>query len=115
MICEGFLIREVKGNAANWTYSDAVWCVIPEWNEKQEQVFNAYPTTKESGDNGDYYEIAEKPAEIMIFENIYTESKPAEAPQTGDTGMMGLWIALMLMSGLGIAAITVMEKKRFVK
>ncbi len=27
MVSEGFFVREVKGSAANWTYSDAVWRV----------------------------------------------------------------------------------------
>lgn len=132
-ICEGFFVREVKGNAANWTYSDAVWNVLPEWNEQQERVFVAYPTTKETSDNGDYYVVAEEPAEKMIFENIYTESKPVDptepidsvtpakpvdkpqSPQTGDNSMMGLWITLLFVSCFGVVATTVISKKKSVR
>lgn len=137
-ICEGFFVREITENAVNWTYSDAVWCVIPEWNEQQERVFIAYPTTKEASDNGYYYAVAEEPAEKMIFENIYTENKVVDSttttdsvttdpitseetddkpqsPQTGDNNMMDLWIALLVVSFLGVAAIAVINKKKSVR
>lgn len=116
-ICEGFFVREIKGNAANWTYSDAVWCVIPEWNEQQERIFVTYPTTKETSDNGDYYVIAEEPSEKMIFENIYTENKAVKpsSPQTGDNSMMGFWLTLLFVSGFGVVMRTVISKKRSVR
>lgn len=102
-ICEGFFVREVKGTAENWTYSDAVWCVVPEWNEQQQRVFAAYPTTKETSDNGEYYAVAEKAADKMVFENIYTENTPVETPPTGDNSMISLWFALLFVSGIGVA------------
>lgn len=84
-ICEGFFVREVKGDAANWTYSDAVWNVVPEWNDQQQRVFVVYPTTKETSDNGDYYVVSEVPAENMIFENIYTENETVPTQEPDET------------------------------
>lgn len=111
-ICEGFFVREVKGDAANWTYSDTVWYVIPEWNDDQQREFVVYPTVKEESDNGIYYEIVQESAEKMIFENIYTEDKAVEPPQTGDNGVTILLITLVLVSGFGIAVANVIGKKK---
>lgn len=107
-LSEGFFVREVKGNAADWTYSDAVWCVIPEWNEQQEKVFVVYPAEKE----GDFYRAAEKAADQMVFTNVYTKNA---APKTGDNSNAALCLALLLVSALGIAGITVIGKKRAYK
>ena len=38
--------------------------------------------------------------------------KPDDNPQTGDTGMMGLWIALLFVSGFGVVTTAVYGKKR---
>ena len=37
------------------------------------------------------------------------------SPQTGDNGMMYIWIILLCISGLGVIATTVRGKKRYVK
>ena len=40
--------------------------------------------------------------------------KPADpqSPQTGDNSMMGLWIALLFVSGFGVVTTAVYGKKR---
>ena len=38
--------------------------------------------------------------------------KPNDNPQTGDNSMMGLWIALLFVSGFGVVTTTVYGKKR---
>ena len=38
--------------------------------------------------------------------------KPNDNPQTGDNSMMGLWIALLFVSGFGVVTTTVYTKKR---
>ncbi len=30
LVCEGFYVREKNAGAANWTYDDAVWHILPE-------------------------------------------------------------------------------------
>lgn len=40
-------------------------------------------------------------------------SKPSDNPQTGDNSIMWLWVALLFVSGAGVAATTVLGKKKF--
>lgn len=124
--CEGFFVREKNTKAANWTYSDAVWYVIPIGDgDRMEYMF--YPATLEITDNGEYYVFdGEHPEEKMIFENVYTENKaeepakPAEpekpanpkAPKTGDSSNMITWLILLFASCGAVAGITVRSRKR---
>ena len=39
--------------------------------------------------------------------------KPSNIPQTGDNGMMWLWVALLLVSGFGVVATAAYSKKRY--
>ncbi len=72
MLCEGFYVREVKGSAEGWSYSDVVWFVTPEYDEQQRQVYVVYATTAEESDDGVFYTPAEEPAGEMLFTNTYT-------------------------------------------
>lgn len=126
-ICEGFFVREVKGAAKNWTYSDAVWFVNREWVESEEITFTptfgdamsngnpnveaepqmalvVYPTTREVDEQGEkYYIPAEESVEKMVFENVYTAAEPAALAQTGDGANAVLLTVLLLVSGVGVA------------
>ncbi len=42
----------------------------------------------------------------------YTEDVKTDIPPTGDSGHLALWFALLLISGVGLAEITVLGKKR---
>ena len=79
-VCEGFFVREVKGTTQNWTYSDAVWSVMPVGAlDAEENGFQIYATKKEqSGDSVRYMIDHEQPAAQMTFENVYTLNKPEE-------------------------------------
>ena len=46
--------------------------------------------------------------------NVGLPTNP-DSPQTGDNGMMYIWIILLCISGLGVIATTVRGKKRYVK
>lgn len=84
LISKGFYVREVKGNAKNWTYSDAVWHVDPVQNTSgtgstgSETVsgseFDFHSAVLETSDNGTYYKISETAADQMVFENVYKSS-----------------------------------------
>lgn len=96
LVCEGFYVREKNAGAANWTYDDAVWHILPERtayivdvdaplvnnlpaDTQPETDANEYrlvihATTREKGDNGVYYEDYETPVEKMTFTNTYTRS-----------------------------------------
>ena len=96
LVCEGFYVREKNAGAANWTYDDAVWHILPERtgyivdvdaplvnnlpaDTQPETDANKYrlvihATTREESDNGVYYEDYETPVEKMTFINTYTRS-----------------------------------------
>ena len=40
-------------------------------------------------------------------------NKPSDNPQTGDNTLLGLWIALLIVSSFGIVAITLFGKKKY--
>lgn len=96
LVCEGFHVREKNAGAANWTYDDAVWHILPERtgyivdvdaplvnnlpaDTQPETDANEYrlvihATKREESDNGVYYEDSEAPADKMTFINTYTRS-----------------------------------------
>ena len=108
-VCEGFYVREVKGDLSGWTYSDAVWFVKPEY-----QVNNGVPPMKIY--LTEYTEEATA-AERMTFENTYTyntsyttpDVKPTSAPKTFDAGVALYGVsALLSLSG---TALVIKRKK----
>lgn len=108
-VCEGFFVREVKNNYSGWTYSDAVWNVMPEY-----QVNNGVPPMKIYLTK--YTEEATA-AERMTFENTYTyntsyttpDVKPTSAPKTFDAGVALYGVsALLSLSG---TALVIKRKK----
>ena len=96
LVCEGFYIREKNAGAANWTYDDAVWHILPERtgyivdtdaplvnnlpaDTQPETDANKYrlvihATTREESDNGVHYADSEASADKMTFTNTYTRS-----------------------------------------
>ena len=96
LVCEGFYVREKNAGAANWTYDDAVWHILPERtgyivdvdaplvnnppaDTQPETDANEYrlvihATKREESDNGVYYVDSEAPADKMTFINTYTRS-----------------------------------------
>ena len=100
LVCEGFYVREKNAGAANWTYDDAVWHILPERTDTEggyivdvdaplvnnlpadtqpETDANEYrlvihATKREESDNGVHYADSEAPADKMTFTNTYTRS-----------------------------------------
>lgn len=102
LVCEDFYVREKNAGAANWTYDDAVWHILPQRISSEtdgeivipivppnnnippintppeesevEYRFVIHATTRMESDNGVYYEDSEAPAEKMTFTNTYTRS-----------------------------------------
>ena len=59
------------------------------------------------------------PIEEISLTNSYNAKKPVtppapqpESPKTGDSNMAGLWIALLFVSGAGVAGTTLYSRKR---
>lgn len=103
-VSEGFFVREVNDNLSGWTYSDAVWNVVPEY-----QVNNGVPPMKIYLTK--YTEEATA-AERMTFENTYTyntsyttpDLKPTSSPKTFDAGV-ALYGVSALLSLTGTALV----------
>lgn len=117
----GFYVREKKGNAEEWTYSDEVYYVELEaaaetaadnsssTDTDDDSTVTTIATTasiykvkKNYEDDGSFeYEIDDSATvDAMVFENIYT----SDSPETGDESNIVLWIALLMLSGMLLVA-----------
>lgn len=101
-LSEGFVIRQVKGNAEGWTYDETKFYAMPMFADTYTNVagwrFLKYDENAELDYNN--------PIEEISFTNSYNAKKPVtppapqpESPKTGDSNMEGLWIALLFVSG----------------
>lgn len=115
-LSEGFVIRQVKGDAEGWTYD--------------ETKFYAIPTFADSYSNGaawsflKYDENAEldynNPIEEIGFTNSYNARNPVtppspqnnESPKTGNGSMIGLWFAILFVSGAAMTGTVMYSRKR---
>lgn len=122
-LSEGFVIRQVKGNAEGWTYDETKFYAIPMFADTYTNVagwsFLKYDENAELDYNN--------PIEEIGFTNSYSAKKPVvpsepteptkpddtiKSPQTGDTSNMVLWIALLLVSGSAAIGTTVISRKK---
>ncbi len=72
LVCEGFYVREKDTGAANWTYSDAVWHVVPNYDFFGSRKLVIYPTELSHAENNhEFYTDGRTPVDRMTFENIY--------------------------------------------
>ena len=122
-LSEGFVIRQVKGNAEGWTYDETKFYAIPMFADTYTNVagwsFLKYDENAELDYNN--------PIEEIGFTNSYSAKKPVvpsepteptkpddtiKSPQTGDTSNMVLWIALLLVGGSAAIGTTVVSRKK---
>ena len=115
-LSEGFVIRQVKGNAKGWTYDETKFYAIPIYSDTYTNVggwaFFKYDENAEFDYNN--------PIEEIGFTNSYSAKKPVtppapqdtESPQTGDTSNLALWIALLFVSGGVLTGVTVFDKRK---
>ena len=115
-LTEGFKVRMVKGSTKGWTYAPEQWCVELFF---ENDALDVNIGVKEIVDG----EISEVYANGMSFAVSYEAvSEPSssesgkpenpDSPQTGDNSMMGLWIALLFVSGAGVAGTTIYSRKK---
>ena len=106
-LSEGFVIRQVKGNAKGWTYDETKFYAIPIYSDTYTNVggwaFFKYDENAEFDYNN--------PIEEISFTNSYNAKKP-DTPQTGDNSMMGLWVALLFVSGAALTGTTLYFRKK---
>lgn len=122
-LSEGFVIRQVKGNAEGWTYDETKFYAIPMFADTYTNIagwsFLKYDENAELDYNN--------PIEEIVFTNSYSAKKPVvpsepteptkpgtsdKNPQTGDTSNLALWIVLLFASGGAAIGTTVVSRKK---
>ena len=112
-LSEGFVIRQVKGNAAGWTYDETMFYAIPLFVDSYESVggwsFRKFDQNNELDYNNPIREIG--------FTNSFNAKMPVtppapETPKTGDGSMMGLSIALVIVSGAALMGTALYSRRK---
>ena len=109
-LSEGFRFRQVKGDAAGWTYDEKVYYVVPKFENDGLSGWRFFNADEIPGDPS-VSEPAPDVIEELVFTNSYNAKKPVdpptpqqpEVPKTGDSSMLGLWLALLFVSGAAVA------------
>ena len=118
-LSEGFVIRQVKGNAEGWTYDETKFYAIPLFVDSYESVRGWSFLKFDQNDEPEY----NNPIEEIGFTNSYNAKKPEtppapqkpEPPKTGDSSMTGLWIALLFVSGASLTGTALYSRKKRAK
>ena len=129
-LSEGFVFRQVKGDAEGWTYDETRFYAVPIYNENGDGVefWNIYYLDEEGMPDED-----NRPNGVS-FTNSYNAKKPVEptlstepieatelitpdnskSPQTGCNSYLVLWVVLVLACS-SATGITLFYKKRKTK
>lgn len=106
-LSEGFVIRQVKGNAAGWTYDETKFYAIPVFVDSYESV-GGWSFFKFDQNNG---LERNNPLQEIGFTNSFNAKMP-ETPKTGDGSMMGLSIALVIVSGAALMGTALYSRRK---
>ncbi|GEM_PF-1864508 len=115
-LSEGFVIRQVKGNAEGWTYDETKFYATPMFADTYTNVAGWRFLKYDENAEPDY----NNPIEEIGFTNSYNAKKPVtppapqkpESPKTGDSNMAGLWIALLFVSTASLTGTTLYSRKK---
>ena len=126
-LSEGFVIRQVKGNAEGWTYDETKFYAMPMFADTYTNVAGWRFLKYDENAEFDY----NNPIEEISFTNSYNAKKPVtppapqptpqpapqpapqpETPDTGDSSMTVLWIALLFVSGAALTGTTLYFRKK---
>lgn len=120
-LSEGFVIRQVKGNAEGWTYDETKFYATPMFADTYTNVAGWRFLKYDENAEFDY----NNPIEEIGFTNSYNAKKPVtppapqkpespktESPKTGDSNMAGLWIALLFVSAASLTGTTLYSRKK---
>lgn len=112
-LSEGFVIRQVKGNAAGWTYDETKFYAIPLFVDSYESV-GGWSFFKFDQNNGLDHN---NPLREIGFTNSFNAKMPVtppapETPKTGDGSMMGLSIALVIVSGAALMGTALYSRRK---
>ena len=124
-LSEGFVIRQVKGNAEGWTYDETMFYAIPMFADSYDSVRGwVFLKFDEKGEL-EY----NNPMEEIGFTNSYSAKKPntppapqkpdtppapqkPESPKTGDGSTLGLSIALVIVSGAALMGTALYSRRK---
>ena len=115
-LSEGFVIRQVKGNAEGWTYDETKFYAMPMFADTYTNVAGWRFLKYDENAEFDY----NNPIEEIGFTNSYNAKKPVtppapqktESPKTGDSNMAGLWVALLFVSAASLTGTTLYSRKK---
>ena len=112
-LSEGFVIRQVKGNAAGWTYDETMFYAVPLFVDSYESV-GGWSFFKFDQNNGLDHN---NPLREIGFTNSFNAKMPVtppapETPKTGDGSMMGLSIALVIVSGAALMGTALYSRRK---
>ena len=112
-LSEGFVIRQVKGNAEGWTYDETKFYAMPMFADTYTNVADWRFLKHDENAELDY----NNPIEEISFTNSYNAKKPVtppapETPKTGDGSMMGLSIALVIVSGAALMGTALYSRRK---
>ena len=118
-LSEGFVIRQVKGNAEGWTYDETKFYAMPMFADTYTNVAGWRFLKYDENAEFDY----NNPIEEISFTNSYNAKKPVtppapqepeppKSPKTGDSSMMGLSIALVIVSGAALMGTALYSRRK---
>ena len=124
-LSEGFVIHQVKGNAAGWTYDESIFYAMPLFVDSYDSVRGwAFFKFDEKGEL-EYND----PMEEIGFTNSYSAKKPVtppapeppkkpvtppapETPKTGDGSMIAFSIAMAIVSGAALMGTALYSRRK---
>ncbi len=100
-----YKLTEVNDSKANVTYSDAEYTITVaiDLNENNELVATLTSNGKDTT------------AVVATFENVYDYTpvpEKSDNPQTGDNSNIGMWVALLFISGGALICLIVVDRKK---
>lgn len=124
-LSEGFVIRQVKGNAEGWTYDENRFYAIPLFVDSYESVGGW--SFRKFDENGELE--YNNPMEEIGFTNSFNAKMPVtppapqkpdtppapqkpESPKTGDGSTLGLSIALVIVSGAALMGTALYSRRK---
>ena len=119
-ISEGFVLRQIKGNAGGWTYDETSYYVIPYINENGVEDWAFYKLDKD----GYRYINEENKVREAVFTNSYNAKKAVtpvqkkapddkmKSPKTGNDSLMVIWTTMILAAALAFMGFTTVSRRR---
>lgn len=124
-LSEGFVIRQVKGNAEGWTYDETMFYAIPMFVDSYDSVRGWVFLKFDENGELEYND----PMEEIGFTNSFNAKMPVtppapqepdtppapqkpESPKTGDGSTLGLSIALVIVSGAALMGTALYSRRK---